>query len=402
MNGERLIYTEFTWKAHLGYQSLMCHPPKGYRFQTESSRESKAIWAASHFRIAYSFLFSIDRLVPVHLLRAYWNLHRPPPPEAALTYAVNHLVLRDEPWILDLPCEHVTSVVGGFRHWRRFKDLVRKVLASQNCRKIIVSIEASARALEAALGTGLAEKTILVHWAVPKKEFVKNFDDTRVKLLFVNSANIPGQFDAKGGKEAVEAFLLLRKRYPNMEMVVRSDMPHSIRKRCEHVQNLRVIDRVIPWDDLQREFMSADVFVLPAHHTPLTVFLDAMSYELPVVTTDAWGNPEIVESGTTGLLVHDSKLARHDESMLPRFFVPPSGSPEHRDIIQEANQDMVRGLVEQLSLLIENPEFRRRLGRAGRHAVEEGKFSIRRRNSEMKRVLDEATSLADAKGHGKA
>jgi glycosyltransferase involved in cell wall biosynthesis len=310
------------------------------------------------------------------------------------------LVLRDEPWVLELPCEHVTNVVGGFKHWRRFKGLIRRVLASENCRKIIVSIEASARALEASLGAGLAEKTTLVRWAVPKKQFVKHFDSTRVKLLFVNSANIPDQFDAKGGKEAVEAFFLLRERYPNVEMVIRSDMPRSMRKRCEHVQNLKVIDRAIPWDELGREFSTADIFLLPAHLTPLTVFLDAMSYELPVVTTDAWGNPEIVEDGTTGLLVHDSKLARHYESMLPRFFVPPPGSPEHRDIIEETNRDIVRGLVERLSFLIENPEYRSRLGRAGRYAVEEGKFSIGQRNCDLKRVLDDAISPLEIEEDG--
>ncbi len=394
MKGERLIHTEFTWKAHIAYQNLTRHPPRGYRFNPESGNESKVISMASRFRFAYSFLFAIDRLVPVHLLRAYWNLHRQPPSEAVLTYAVNHLVLRDEPWVLELPCEHVTNVVGGFRHWRRFKGLIRRVLTAQNCRKIIVNIEASAKALEASLGTGLAAKTTLVRWAVPKKRFAKSFDNTRVRLLFVNSANIPGQFDAKGGKEALEAFFLLRERYPNVEMVVRSDMPRSMKKLCEHVQNLRVIDRAIPWEELGREFATADIFLLPSHLTPLTAFLDAMSYELPVVTTDAWGNPEIVEDGTTGLLVHDSKLARHYESMLPRFFVPPPGSPEYRYIIEETNQDMVHGLVQRLSLLIENPVCRRRLGRAGRLVVEEGKFSMGQRNCALKRVLDEATSLA--------
>jgi glycosyltransferase involved in cell wall biosynthesis len=88
--------------------------------------------------------------------------------------------------------------------------------------------------------------------------------------------------------------------------------------------------------------------------------------------------------------------------MLPRFFVPPPGSAEHRDIIEETNQDVVRGLVERISFLIENPEFRRRLGRAGRHTVEEGKFSIRQRNSKLKRVLDDATGAANAKEHGTA
>ena len=53
--------------------------------------------------------------------------------------------------------------------------------------------------------------------------------------------------------------------------------------------------------------------------------------------------------------------------------------------------------MQRLTLLIENPGLRRRLGRAGREAVENGRFSIQQRNSRLKRVLDEAIGLAEAK-----
>jgi glycosyltransferase involved in cell wall biosynthesis len=168
-----------------------------------------------------------------------------------------------------------------------------------------------------------------------------------------------------------------------------------MRTRCEQIDGLRIIDKVVPWEEFEREFMTADIFLLPAHHTPMRAFLDAMSYELPVVTTDAWGNPEIVEDGTTGLLVHDSGVASHYEKMLPRCFVPPAGSPEYRDIVASTNPQIVQQLVEKLSLLIENAELRRGLGKAGREAVEEGRFSIPRRNATLMRVLDEATERVE-------
>jgi glycosyltransferase involved in cell wall biosynthesis len=385
-----MVYLEPTWKLHSAYESLIRYPPAGYRFEAERGRESAAIKGASRFALTYSLLHAVDQLVPVHLLKSYWNALKRPPAGTKLTYSINHLVLRNEPWVLDLPCEHVTNVLGGFRHFKRFRGLVKRVLAAHNCRKIIVSIDVGRKALEAALGPDLAEKTDVVYWAVPKKEFAKSFNDNNVKLLFVNSGNIPGQFHAKGGKEALEAFFLVRKRYPHVEMVVRSDAPSPMRRRCEQIEGLRIIDKVVPWEELEREFMTADIFLLPAHHTPMTAFLDAMSYELPVVTTDAWGNPEIVEDGTTGLLVHDSGVASHYEKMLPRCLVPPAGSPEYRNIVASTNPQIVKELVEKLSLLIENAELRRRLGKADREAVENGRFSMRQRNSTLKRVLDEA------------
>ena len=401
-DAERVVYLEPTWKLHLAYESLLHAPPPGYRFLAGDGREHAVIRAASRFAPAYSALYVLDRLVPAHLLKSCWDALTRPPAGTALTYAVNHLVLRDEPWVLDLPCEHVTNVLGGFRHFNRFRGLVKRVLAGRNCRKIIVSIDAGRKALQAALDSDLAGKTDVVYGAVPKKEFAKSFNENKVKLLFVNSGNIPGQFHAKGGKEALETFSLLRKRYPHVEMVVRSDVPSPIRKRCEQIEGLRIIDRVVPWEELEREFMTADIFLLPAHLTPQMAFLDAMSYELPVVTTDAWGNAEIVEDGRTGLLVHDWPLASHYERMLPRYFVPPVGSPEYRDIVASTSPQIVLELVEKLGLLIENAELRRRLGRAGREAVENGRFSIQQRNSTLKRVLDEAISPAEAREYSVA
>lgn len=380
------------------YESLVRYPPDGYRFEARQGRESAAIKGASRFAFAYSSLAALDRVMPVYLLKSYWNALRRRPAGTRLTYSINHLILRNEPWVLDLPCEHVTSVLGGFRRFKTFRGLVKKVLTSHSCRKIIVSIDVSRKALEATLGPDLAEKTALVYWAVPKKEFVKSLDDNKVKLLFVNSGNIPGQFHAKGGKEALEAFFLLRQRYPHLEMIVRSDVPAQMRKRCEQVGGLRLIDSVVPWEELEREFMTADVFVLPSHITPQMAFLDAMSYELPVVTTNAWGNPEIVKDGTTGVLVHNSPVALHHDRMLPRGFVPTPGSPAYRDILGSTNPQIVRELVAKLSILIENADLRRKLGRAGRQEVENGRFSIQHRNSTLKRVLDEAISPAEGKG----
>jgi glycosyltransferase involved in cell wall biosynthesis len=384
------VYLEPTWKLHSAYEGLIQHPPAGYRFEAERGRESAVIKTASRFALAYSWFLGLNRVVPLYLLQAYRNALKRPPAGTVLTYSIGHLVLRNEPWVLDLPCEHVTNVLGGLQHYNRFGGLARRVLSGDNCRGIIVTIDAGRKAVETTLGPNLAKKTNVVNWAAPKKEFAKGFADDKVKLLFVNSGNIPGQFHTKGGKEALEAFSLVRERYPQVEMVVRSDVPSRMRKRCQRIDGLRVLDKVVPWAELEREFMTADIFLLPAHHTPMVAFLDAMSYELPVVTTDAWGNGELVADGETGLLVHDGAVARHYERMLPRCFIPPAGSREYRDIVTSTNPQMVQELVAKLSLLIEDAELRRRLGRAGRWAVEEGRFSLRQRNARLKCVLDKA------------
>jgi glycosyltransferase involved in cell wall biosynthesis len=173
-------------------------------------------------------------------------------------------------------------------------------------------------------------------------------------------------------------------------MVFRCDLPISIKRRFSNVEGLKLLDRILPWWELELEFVAADILILPAHIPLLWVFLDAMSYELPVVTTDAWGNDEIVEDGVSGLIVHDESVAANYDKMLPRCFVPPRGSPEYNYIIQSTSHCMVRELVEKLSMLIEHTQLRRKLGRAGRDAVEFGRFSMDRRNAGLKQILDSA------------
>ena len=62
-----------------------------------------------------------------------------------------------------------------------------------------------------------------------------------------------------------------------------------------------------------------------------------------------------------------------------------------RKVVRQVDPKMVAALVTKLSFVIENPEIRRQMGRAARREVEEGKFSMARRNDALKRILDEAT-----------
>ena len=62
---------------------------------------------------------------------------------------------------------------------------------------------------------GFADKIEVVPLAVARKNFVKDYGKKeKTKLLFVGSVNIPGEFEYKGGKEVLEAFVVLRQKYP--------------------------------------------------------------------------------------------------------------------------------------------------------------------------------------------
>jgi len=112
-------------------------------------------------------------------------------------------------------------------------------------------------------------------------------------------------------------------------------------------------------DDLPDLYRSADIFCLPSFAEGIPVVLmEAMAMQLPVVSTTIAGIPELIENGTSGLLV------------------PPGRSDLLADV---------------LARLIDDPELRHRLGRAGRSVVERS-FDARRCGKQAAELLSPATS----------
>ncbi len=93
-------------------------------------------------------------------------------------------------------------------------------------------------------------------------------------------------------------------------------------------------------DEIRDLYASADVFCLPsfAEGVPV-VLMEAMAMEVAVVATRIAGIPELIDEGTSGLLV----------------------TPGRADELADA-----------LDRLVTDPELRARLGRAGRQAVRDG------------------------------
>jgi len=369
VTAKKTIFLEPTWIMHSMYDSLLAFPPPGYTFVTVEGAPEKGFKLASRWEPSYWLMAQGSRLAPVNLLRALAFKVRSRPKDACLTYAAAHVVLRKEPWVLDMHGD-APSILSGIneRFTRHLWDTIaRRILASSYCRKIVVRFNAHKDEFMTYFqDERLADKLQVVYWGVPQRDFVKDYNEEKVKILFVNSTNVNthGHFDLKGGYELLAAFSELSKKYDNLELVLRSTVSARVRRELANNEKVRLISQPIPWDELKREWQSADIFVFPTRVSTAQVLLDALSYELPIVATDIAGNPEIVEDGRTG------------------FLVP-------RRTVKELDRELVQAMFDKLSILIENPELRRRMGKEARRTAEE-KFSIQKRNEALKTVLDEA------------
>ena len=386
---KKKIYFEPTGRMHSAYKEIISYPPQGYEFVTGQGLWDKTTEGFLNSDFVYFTLSRfIRKLIPIHLFKPYLERFKKIPEGIDLTFSAGHLIFRKEPWVVEF--EWVIQFAWfSMKYLERYKRLIEDTLASDYCKKIICWTELTKKTVLWNLDcTGFEHKLETVYRVVHGKNFTKTYDGNKIKLLFMGSANILGEFEEKGGKEALETFTLLNKNYDNLEFIIRSDVPQSIKKKYSQYNNVRIIDKAISWEELEQEFKSADILLLPAHHTPSMTFLDAMSYELPVVTIDSWANSEIVEDGKTGFVV-----TQPDGFQLPVADFLPAGRATPVNVVTRAvDPRVVEDLAEKTSILIENQELRGRMGKAGRWEVEHGKFSIENRNEKLKRIFDEATA----------
>lgn len=384
------VFLEPAWKMRRDYQDLIMNPPPGYEFVVEQTVVEGIVRRLANADFAYAMHRWLRSFSPVELAKPWWERAKGLPENVDITYAVFHPVFRKEPWLLDLQLEQPHLLVGGETVFERWKGLIKGALLGEDCRKIICQLDAGRTAFLQRMGwTQLEEKVEVVHFAVGRKEFAKEHNAGKIKLLFVNSANINAaeHFYTHGGMIVLEVFKRLCQKYDNLELVIRSGLPRGISSDLARSRNVTVYEDVIPWSQLEAEFKSADIFLYPTFVTPTAILLDAMSYELPVVTTDVWGNGEMVEDKKTGLLAEYPGAAEYTDGFVVHF-----DSKHYQKAIHSVNHELVEAVVHQTSVLIEDEEMRRRMGRAGRWEVEHGKFSMDRRNNDLMRVLDEATA----------
>jgi glycosyltransferase involved in cell wall biosynthesis len=364
------VLLESTWLTMAESHNFFTAPPEGYEFIQAGdvhTSEQKFFKAASSFGLVRNVFLKADSVIPMTLLRSFlFQRWTGIPNDMVLTFAIQHPVFRREPWVVEVETPHF--LIGkSARHLSRYRKFIERILASPYCKKILCWSLASHKSFLTQLDCQpFLDKFEIIPMAVPSKLNLppKDYSASRpVKLLFLGSMRTLDpwhQFIIKGGREAVQTFIELHRKYPDLQMVIKAGLPDSLKKRYEGIPNLKIIDKFIPRNELEYEYRTADIFLSPSYNTTPHTLLDAMSCELAVVSLNNWANSEYVLDGETGLLAE------------PDCKVPWElcGTPEYYEKIREPRQEVVNQLVEKTSLLVENVELRRRLAQNGRYEAE--------------------------------
>jgi len=391
-DGTTQIYLEPLWKMRRSYLDLVTHPPPGYQFAVAPGLLESAATSASRSTLAYRAHWALIKLAPIQLLKPALEIARRPPPGTALTWAILHIDFRREPWVLDMSLEQPHLLAGSERMFDRWRWVILRALRSPHCRAIVCELEIGRRALLERLGApDLADKVAVVHAAPPRRREVAPIRSTARRILFVNSGNIGAadHFYTHGGTLLAPVFRQIRRRHPEATLVVRSRLPAADRRELEDVGNVEIHEEMLSPDALDAQFRAADVFLYPTHVTPSAALLDAMSYGLPIVTTDVWGNGEFLADGESGFLVHHPSQSAFTTGAIVHF-----DSTAYRRAIRSRDDSLVTGLAEAVARLLGDQALRARIGAAALERVTKGPFSPVERLRALTGVIERAISVA--------
>jgi glycosyltransferase involved in cell wall biosynthesis len=278
--------------------------------------------------------------------------------------------------------------------------IVKLLLEANHCKAILTHMKSTAELVATLFDSDKVRKKIVYaplgveapsRWQrqLPQK------DEEPIHLLFINSwCQAPTNFNLRGGLEILEAFDTLRIRYPQLRLTMRTKLPdlHDYYHRIIERNWVRLIHRFTTAEEMADLHANSHIFLLPAARVHIVSLLQAMSYGLAVVASDGWGIDEYLENERNGLIVKGryGKASWADtKAGLLR---------EDYDVMHIPNPQIVEGIIEAVSRLVEDQQLRARLGRAARADVET-RFNMTNWNLGLKRAFDLALSGTDRSIH---
>ena len=269
--------------------------------------------------------------------------------------------------------------------------VVKAVLEADHCKAILTHMRSTAELVPALFQSeAISKKVVYAPLGVKLPERYQKHDpqadDETIDLLFINSwCQVPGNFYVRGGLDVLEAFVILRERYPQLRLTMRTALPTLDDHYLRIIEGgwVRLVNRFLTNEEMADLHADSHIYLLPAARVHIVSLLQAMSYGLAVVGSDGWGMEEYLEHEQNGLVVR----GRYGKSS---WADPEAGMlRENYEVMYTPDPEVVAGIVEAVSRLVEDQTLRRRLGRQARADVRE-KYNPEGWNRGLKAALDRA------------
>jgi len=252
------------------------------------------IYKKHKFSLKYKIIDAIKKFIPLINLKKINDKHL----EAELVYMWGAFPLNTQrQFIVELDNPYVLAFYKP-RYFRILKPLIKKMLLSDKCKKIVCISDACQNNLKLELGHAIYKKSTVVYpFMKSQPEKIKNVGK---KLLFIST-----QFELKGGREVLEAFKLALNTDPYIELTIISNTPKKIIDDNQNIRNLNFFEANIDKNMLHENiYPTHNVFILPTYQDSFgLVYLEALSHGMPIIATNNYAIREMVLDGKNGHLL---------------------------------------------------------------------------------------------------
>ena len=369
-NKKSKIYLAYPWKFPDSsyYKNILEHHPKDIEYINYSKSHRKRIeiiGSNNTFEYVRRFKNLLRKILNFIQMP---NLKYNPFLECDIIHCAHCLSLNKKPWVVDTEVYDRVSAGGNIAYSKLGKTIIKNRLRSKYCKRIIAWSEDCKKTFEEVFSGDdeILRKIIILPFALQPQKF-KRTPHKNIQLLFVAR-----WFDAKGGRQTLEVFDRLTKKYKNVSATFVCPTTESFKIKYLKNEKIKILD-LMPQEKLFDEIYPAhDIFVYPGFGDSYGFAMpEAMAFGLPIVTVDSFARREIVKDGKTGFVIERPKSYSGYDCM---------------------DKKMLDELVNKTYLLIENRDLRNQLGKNGIKDVKNGLFSIERRNDILRKIYLEALS----------
>lgn len=346
----RGIEIDLYLSRHPLWSTLVTAPPSGVRYRLRGGFSGKAY-------LALSGIAGVKRLV--HFCNGVKPAH-------------------GRSWVADLE-----SVKVFFKSYEQMLDPDRVSEAEERirtgrCMGLLPLTEAARNTLTRLLRIG----DIKVKVIYPTVHVDRAPDLTRERdiVLFVGGSWENRSFEAKGGREAAEAWLRIGRSHPGYRFLMLSTPPPKL---AEDLRAAGAETGYVPREKLLSEIYPRTrvVVLLSMMDTVGYSVLEGMYFRAVPIVSDHFAMPELV--GDAGEVVH-----------VPTGLWRPDGAPNlsfHRELQEGPFEELVESLADRLHTLLDNHDLWSRHSERCVERMTRGPLSVEHRNLGLRRVYEESS-----------
>lgn len=324
------------------------------------------------------------RRLPLHRLPwspAYWT-HRYDfllRPAVDAVHLFNGVSVARFPWVSSIEMEY-PRYFGKVSE--RAREEALECMASDHCRLLMPLSEAARRHLSGRLPDGLRDpisrKLVAFSGGVSIPREAENARQRHLQAApaCLTVGFVGRLFWHKGGAAVLAAVDRLRRRGADVRLLVVSELQRSGIMSDDHqdVEATRARLQALPWVEYHDALENAevlklmarcDVFAFPSLDESLGwVAIEAMGLGLPVITSNIFALPEIVEHGRCGFNI--ALPVDADGRWKGIVALNPAPRPSY----EEALETLTEGCGHYLERFVQDPSLVRRMGQAARQTFE--------------------------------